>query len=161
MTIVTMLIAGIGDAGPRRLRAVADLAALSETLRAAEAAAGPVGGDGESQDWETIFQAVFGGELRRNQERLFDQAGISFPEWNDPNASYGSDAKAWLDAYHGVVDPLLDTIRSWGPADADLAAIAGELHDLGRRASASENGALAAVHIARARAAVETLAAAA
>lgn len=148
------------DSETRRLRHLIELAALSTTIDAMVLAAGPIGGDDESDDWEIIFHAVLGGRLGNEQKRLFDELQLAMPDYYDPDCSYGTDANAWIEAYRSVARPLLDTILSWGATDPCLMGIAQEIGAMEERARTCRNGDLAVIHLARARTALEVMAAA-
>ena len=148
------------DRETRRLRHLTELATLTTTINAMVEAAGPVGGEDESADWEIIFHAVFGGRLATEQQRLFGELQLAMPEYYDPDCSCGTDAMAWIEAYRSVAQPLLEAILSWGTADPCLSAIAGEMEGMQERARSCQNGELAALHIGRARAALDIMAAA-
>ncbi len=149
------------DRETRRLRSLTELAALSVTVDAMAEAAGPVGGDGESADWSIVFKAVFGGRVAAEQRRLFDELDLAMPDYYDPDGSEGEDAMAWITAYRSVAQPLLATVLSWGTVDPCLSGIAGELEGMASRAGECHNGPLAALHLMRAKAALEVMAAAA
>lgn len=148
------------DDETRRLRHLTELATLTVTIDAMVDAAGPIGGDDESDDWRTIFNAVYGGRLANEQKRLFDALDLAMPDYYDPDTSYGRDAYAWIEAYRSVARPLLDAILSWGTADACLTGIADELGVMQDRARTCTNGEMAALHLARTKAALEIMAAA-
>ena len=149
------------DRETRRLRALTELAALSVTIDAMVDAAGPVGGRNESDDWDIVFKAVFGGRIAAEQDRLFRELDLAMPDHHDPDGTPGQDATAWIEAYRSVARPLLDAVLSWGTADECLTGIADDLGGMAERAGGCRNGPLAALHLLRAKAALEVMAAAA
>lgn len=141
-----------------RMRHLADLASLAVTVDALVEAAGPAGDGNESGDWEAVFHAVYGGAIAKEQERLFAELHLVMPEFYDPDTTYGADASAWIEAFRSVVRPLIETVSGWG-ADPVLSSIGEDLAALETRAREAPHGETAAVHIARARAAIGVFAA--
>lgn len=96
---------GIVDADDaRRLNGIEALRRLSNQIDDLVTAAGPVD---NGTEWEKLYDMIFG-PLKLEANTLLKANGLTFPDYCDPDTTYGEDAMAWITAFREVAKPFLD-----------------------------------------------------
>jgi len=114
----------------KRILQLVELAGLAHSIDTLVDNAGRIGWK-ESEEWDAIYHAVFGGAIGRQANSLLAEFGTAV-DWDDPNGSCGQDAMAWVRGFRAAVKPILDTYD--GTVGPELALLAAEVEAISARA---------------------------
>jgi hypothetical protein len=66
--------------------------------------------DGREEDWQMIFNAIFSMDnpdrLTARVHKALEIAGLSFPDYYDPDTTYQADATAWISAFREKLESV-------------------------------------------------------
>lgn len=72
--------------------------------------------DGREEDWQLIFNAIFSMDnpdrLTNRTRKALEVAGLSFPDYYDPDTTYQEDATAWIAAFRDKLESVERARRS-------------------------------------------------
>lgn len=156
VSTIRAILCGVGDSTPERIRHLADLARLDETVDQIVEVATAHPND---EAWETVFDAVFGGEIDVRCNSVMSALGLEIPDYYDPDTTYKDDAMAWITAFRLVSKPLLAETMARNSGSSALRDIADRLAEIEREAWEIPDGQMAASQIGATRAAVAIMAA--
>lgn len=100
-----------GDKQPKSdlQKAIRKLRKIERLLDRLVAAACPEDHAEFSGDWEKIYDVVFSRrpeDIKLQTHAALELAGTSFPDYYDPDSSYESDVRAWIEAFKRVLEDL-------------------------------------------------------